>query len=201
MINIETEGRRVYVTGDTYQIRESIRQCGGHWDSGRKAWWVGLTKKAEIEAAIQNHAGQSNQSAAPACGKQGREAPGVDAKIAGRAEYKGKSYYLAGRVVDHTDVAPVTTRDGAKVLLYARDGSFQFWATLSEVNVTKSYRGATTIRKVQDYAQAAMSGKAGTCAECGRTSMRLITCTDSSGLAGDCCPSCARLNQYERSFG
>lgn len=200
MINITTEGRRVYVTGDTYPIRETISQCGGHWDGDRKAWWVGTAKKAEIESAIQKQIGQPVQPA-NAGGNQAKEAPGLDAKIAGRAEYKGKPYYIAGRVVDYTDVAPVTTRDGAKVLLYARDGSFQFWAARSEVTVTKEYRGATTIRKVQDYAQAVKSGKAGTCAECGRSSTRLITCTDSSSLAGDCCPSCARLNQYERSFG
>lgn len=40
----------------------------------------------------------------------------------------------------------------------------------------------------------------GRCADCGAWSRRLIFCRDSNGIGGDCCPRCARLSQYERSF-
>jgi hypothetical protein len=37
------------------------------------------------------------------------------------------------------------------------------------------------------------------CAECGRPGAK-IECSDSSGIRGLCCPRCAALSQYERSF-
>lgn len=40
----------------------------------------------------------------------------------------------------------------------------------------------------------------GTCDECGRFSRSLTPCTDSSGIQGRCCPGCARMSRYERSF-
>ena len=95
----------------------------------------------------------------------------------------------------------VTSR-GGRVLLYFRDGSSQFWADQSQVQIVKSYRSATTIRKVQEFAAAVRdgSGAAGTCAECGCSSARLSDCSDSSGLVGGCCPRCAAMSRYERSF-
>jgi len=38
------------------------------------------------------------------------------------------------------------------------------------------------------------------CDECGKHSTRLVPCRDSSGIEGQCCPSCARGSAYERSF-
>lgn len=41
----------------------------------------------------------------------------------------------------------------------------------------------------------------GTCDECGRPSATLRPCSDSSGITGRCCPRCAGMSRYERSFG
>lgn len=43
-------------------------------------------------------------------------------------------------------------------------------------------------------------GSGGTCDECGRPAARLIPCRDSSGISGRCCPRCASMSPYERSF-
>jgi hypothetical protein len=48
----EVVGARVYVLGQTYPIRDAIRAAGGHWDTDRKAWWIGATKRADLAAAI-----------------------------------------------------------------------------------------------------------------------------------------------------
>ena len=159
MISIQTEGRRTYIVGDTYPVRDRLRAIGAKWDAARKAWWTG--KRAEAEALV------AELSTAPASASQERtsdasKAPrdGLDSVVAGRCEYKGKTYYVAGRVArgrTHWDdeVAPVTTRDGQKVLLYFRDGSSQFWAPWDAVEIAKGYSRPQTIRRLREYAEQA----------------------------------------------
>jgi hypothetical protein len=43
--------------------------------------------------------------------------------------------------------------------------------------------------------------RGGKCSECGKYSRTLKSCMDSSGCAGECCPRCASMDSYERSFG
>ena len=56
MISLTRDGRRTYITGDTYSHKSAIKAAGAHWDSDRRAWWIGDHAKAEalvasIEAA------------------------------------------------------------------------------------------------------------------------------------------------------
>lgn len=44
------------------------------------------------------------------------------------------------------------------------------------------------------------SGKGGICDECQQPRRNLRECRDSSGLVGLCCPRCASMADYERSF-
>jgi len=150
-IRIEAEGARRYVLGNTYPLKDALRRVGAHWDGERKAWWIGARKVGEIKALLQQ---------APAPQASERAAPGLDATVAGRATYKGRTYYLAGRVDrgrTHWDdgVQAVTTRDGAKVMLYFRDGSKSFWAPRDAVSVLKQYRRPTTIQSLRDYSERA----------------------------------------------
>lgn len=52
-ITIKTEGRRSYITGDTFPHRDALKDGGCHWDGEAKAWWIGSAAKAEaLVAAI-----------------------------------------------------------------------------------------------------------------------------------------------------
>jgi hypothetical protein len=141
----ETTGRRTYVIGNTYAVRDALRAAGAHWDADRKAWWMGDAAKA---SALVASLGATAPAAAST--QADRQAPGTDATIAGKATYKGKTYYVAGRVDRGRTrwddrVGMVTSRDGDKVLLYSRDGSMQFWAPLQQfgARVTVAEMGAT----------------------------------------------------------
>lgn len=157
-IELKEEGVRVYVLGNTFPIKDAIKSAGGHWDGDRKAWWIGKKKKAELEAKI-------NSASAPAQGQSSeRKEPGEDATVAGRAEYKGKTYYMAGRVDrgrtqwdDRCEV--ITTRDGSKYLLYSRDGKMEFWAARELVKVVKTYSKPQTIRGLRQFALGLKEGK------------------------------------------
>lgn len=129
MITTETIGRRTYLRNTPYEAKDRLRDAGGKWDPHQRAWWFGKREAAEALASAL-----SSASAAPA--KADRS---VDdsAAVAGKAAYKGRTYYVAGRVRRERSgrgyeesVAPVTSRDSAKVLLYSRDGSLSFWAPL-----------------------------------------------------------------------
>lgn len=154
-ITIQTEGRRTYLSGNTYPHRDAIRNIGAHWDAARKMWWTAKHEAAEQLVARLNQAqpAQSGDSKAPR--------DGLDSIVAGRAEYKGRTYYLAGRLGNtrYDDcVGAVQTRDGAKYLLYFRDGSSQFWAARDQVRVLKSYDRPQTIRGLREYAERAKQG-------------------------------------------
>lgn len=155
-ISIQSEGRRHYLIGNTYPIKDKLRSAGAKWDADRKAWWTGKKELAEQLAG----SAAATTAAAVSGDRPASEAPGEDATVAGRAEYKGKTYYIAGRVDrgrTHWDdrVAAVESRDGSRVLLYFRDGSRSFWAAASELRVLKSYSKPTTIAGLREYAEQA----------------------------------------------
>jgi hypothetical protein len=160
-ITIQSEGRRHYLVGNTYPIKDAIRAAGCKWDADRKSWWTGKRETAEALAAKLS--GGAGGDAAPGSERPTREAPGEEAVVAGRAIYKGKSYYVAGRIErgrTHYDdrVSRVESRDGSRVLLLFRDGSSQFWAARAELQITKSYDRPQTIARLKRFAEEAKSG-------------------------------------------
>lgn len=170
-ITLETQGRRIYVRGNTYPIKNALRDIGAKWDADARAWWIGTTKRTALEELVAKLGGSTGSAVAPASGSSEprREAPGEDAKVAARATYKGRTYYVAGRVERgrtnwDDEVEPVYSRDGSRVLLYFRDGSSQFWAAREAVRIEKSYRRPTTIRSLREYAaQKREDRQTGTC--------------------------------------
>jgi hypothetical protein len=53
-VTIEKEGRRHYITGDTYPFRGKLKAAGCHWDAGRQAWWTSKRDVAEQLVATCN---------------------------------------------------------------------------------------------------------------------------------------------------
>ncbi len=163
-ITLQTEGRRTYLAGNTYQHKDAIRAIGAHWDAYRKMWWTAKRTEAEALAAKLASVPQSVPDAAQSGGSKAPR-DGIDSIVAGRCEYKGKTYYLAGRVQrGHThyddNVTGVQTRDGQKILLYFRDGSSQFWADVAAVQTTKRYDRPQTISGLKHFAEQAKRDEA-----------------------------------------
>lgn len=50
-IKVEKQGRRFYITGDTYPLRTQLRTAGCKWDPTKKAWWTG---KASVAASFED---------------------------------------------------------------------------------------------------------------------------------------------------
>jgi predicted kinase len=94
------------------------------------------------------------------------------------AVYKGRKYKLLW-------VGP--TRYGRRAKLGFWDGSREFWVDESKIQVQRGGGGGH-------------GGKGRPCDECGRPGAT-IPCADSSGLGGMCCPRCAKMSRWERSFG
>lgn len=157
-MELRTEGRRTYILGNTYLVKDQLRAAGCRWDADKKAWWMG--KRESAQDLIAKLGADTRTAATPvANGNGGNKVPrdGIQSVVAGRGEYKGKTYYIAGRTVrgdTHWDdgVAPVRTQDRTKVLLYFRDGSIQFWAAVDQVRITKTYSKPQTIQGLRDFA-------------------------------------------------
>ena len=154
-ITLASQGRRHYVRGNTYPHRDALRSAGAHWDGDARAWWIGKRDVAEqLVAKLTTACGLKAPGAAASAQSSDRPAPGKDAVVAGKASYKGRTYYVAGRVVRgrtqwDDSVTAISTRDGAKVMLFFRDGSKSFWAARNEVQIVKSYQRAATIEKLE----------------------------------------------------
>lgn len=194
-ITIEKIGRRHYIRNSPFALKDQLRAAGCKWDPEQRAWW---TSKADVAQKFAKAAAEQPKAA------------GLNQEVAGKATYKGRSYYLAARTIrgsTHWDdrCEAVTSRDGSKMLLAFVDGSKTFWTSRNEVQVTQTYRTARTIASLREFAQKARSSdstgrRAGTCADCGTSSARLVECADSSGIVAGCCPRCAAMSPYERSF-
>lgn len=155
-ITVEQRGRRHYLAGDTYSVREQLREAGAHWDGDVGAWWVGsAAKAAELVASLTTTPAPAEATGPETLAEDARE-------IIGRGTYKGRGYYVIGRVVsrgrtryDRDEIGPVKTRDGSRLKLASRDGSLVFWASTAEVSVEKRYERLTSIRSLREYAEQA----------------------------------------------
>jgi hypothetical protein len=161
-ITIDQQGRRFYLRGNTFPIKDRLRTAGCKWDADAKCWYTGKRELAE------QLAGQPEESAPhveEASAQTDQKGLGDEAIVAARATYKGHTYYVAGRLDrgrTHWDdrVSAVTTRDGVKTMLYSRDGKLQFWAARDLVSVTKSYDKPQTIGKLRRFAEQAKEARA-----------------------------------------
>lgn len=200
MTTVAQEGRRFYLLGLPFEAKELAKSLGCKFDWERKCWWTGTRSVAEQVAGSVN--ATSSDSEPKSSPSSDRPAPGRSQVVAGKVLYKGRAYYLAGRVNrgrTHYDdrVDAITTRDGAKCLLCFRDGSKSFWAARSECQVVKSYSRPQTIGELIDFAAKAKAAggvdayltkrahESGRCRDCGT---QLETWHDGfhAGLCHDC---------------
>ena len=161
-ITIDQQGRRFYLRGNTFPIKDRLRTAGCKWDADAKCWYTG---KRELAEQLAGQPEQSAPQVEEVSAQTDQKGPGDEAIVAARATYKGHTYYVAGRVDrgrTHWDdrVSAVATRDGAKLLLYSRDGKLQFWAARDLVSVTKSYDKPQTIGKLRRFAEKAKEARA-----------------------------------------
>jgi len=110
---------RIYVrTAYGEPIVQDLKRLGAHWDPGRKQWWVGRAKAAQVADLVAGAAAaRSAGTRAPAAAVA--EDPD-SIKILGKARYKGRTYYVRW--------AGVTKRGGYAMRLTTLDGSRDFWA-------------------------------------------------------------------------
>lgn len=116
-IGTETVGTRVYVTGNTYAVKDQLKSAGCHWDGDRRQWWIGKAKLSAIEGIV------SGLASAPAP-KEDISTRRVYAKV----EYKGRTYYVIGE-------------SGDRCRLTVLDGSLDFWADMSACTLLNEYPG------------------------------------------------------------
>jgi hypothetical protein len=77
IITVRSEGRRHYIAGLPYELKDTAKEAGCRWDSDRKMWWSG---KSEIAIEVVQRA-QSRQAQA----LQQREERSVSAQASAAA--------------------------------------------------------------------------------------------------------------------
>jgi hypothetical protein len=128
-VQMQTEGRRIYISGNTYPIKSDIKAAGGHWDGARRAWWVGVGKREELARAL-------NQATPTAPVQR-------ETTVIGKAEYKGRTYF----VIWHGE-----TKFGHSMKLTTLDEKIEFWASASKgARVIKEYQERKTLASIRDF--------------------------------------------------
>jgi hypothetical protein len=166
-VTIDKQGQRIYLTGDTYAIRDRIKALGGHWDGEKRAWWVGAAKECQARKLVES---------LPAMASPDQPKPKQfpdDIRLTGKGIYKGRNYFLGAY-----------TRDGKHVrclTLPNEQGEFlDFWANADLVRVVKSYqpreyRGRTVYTSLGSIARFVVGERenkktgGAVCAECGKS--------------------------------
>lgn len=178
-LGTETIGQRIYLTGNTYAVKDALKAAGCHWDGERRQWWIGAAKREKI----------ANLIAQPLPVAQDVEASRLEHdrnNILGRAEYDDHSYYLVGRGENER---------GAWVRLMFRDGSKTFFKPATEVTITKTYQRPQTLKGLQEYAERLKREQETGVCECWCHSSYHCTCD--SGFCSfhhDGCDSCGCEN-------
>lgn len=128
----ETVGRRIYILGNTFPVKDRISALGGTFDGERRAWWIGTSKREKVEQLVAelNTAPTTQSAENPA------QSGPYTGPVRGKAKYQDREYFVryAGR----------TSRGGEAFHLVTGDGKNSFWADASAVQWTKRYekRGA-----------------------------------------------------------
>lgn len=126
MIQIQSEGRRHYLIGDTYPIKSQLRDAGAHWDGERRAWW---TAKLDVAKRFANEEKAEVTPSSDRCERRDEKVED-STPVLGKARYKGREYLLLWQG---------QTRRGEAAKLAFTDGSRIFWADAAEVQTTKTY--------------------------------------------------------------
>lgn len=164
-LTITKQGRRHYISGNTYPIKDALRDSGCHWDGTAKAWW---TAKADIAARI--------------VAKYNTDVPTSEPSTETMVAITGNTY-------------PVREQ------LAAMGGRWNAQRKAWMVPESRATDARGVVAGAPSRPRNNQYGKRGRCDECGTYSGTLIACADSSGCMGDCCPRCARMSRYERSYG
>ena len=134
-VTINIEARRAYILGNTYPIKDQLKNAGAHWDADRKAWWISSAKSDAIASLISSPAAATAQQT---------DRLDYDRKhILGRAKYSGHSYYLVGEGSNDR---------GSWVRLMFRDGSKTFFKAAGEVEIAR-YQSVKTLDDLRAYAE------------------------------------------------
>lgn len=170
-VTIEKQGRRIYLIGNTFPLKDRIKAMGGHWDGDRRAWWVGSEKADAVTTLLQGGAEQAEES---------KPEDPADIRLYGKVKYKGRTYYA--RFIGET-------KRGYSARLVTLDLSLDFWVSCARPGETqhdgseavgvvvktyapREYRGRTeytTVRSIQRFIekQSNPATARGECSECG----------------------------------
>jgi hypothetical protein len=157
-------GRRIYINGNTYPIREQLKALGckpEKGSDGKFRWWVGTSKGNKLATLLAADAPPpENPDTIVVCG---------------RARYKGRSYY----------VRAVTEKDGGKLRLTTPDASIDFWVHVGpgddRASWERRYDTAKTLGEIRRFLARRRNPdtRQGQCTEC-----------SAYGPAGDTCDKC-----------
>ena len=143
-IELESCGKRVYVVGNSFPIKDRLKSAGCHWDGERRQWWIGANKRSEVERIVGSASGDAVESATENAD---------DIKVIGKARYKGRNYYVrwAGECRNGSYKARLVTLD-AKIDFWAncaRPGGCGFDGSGDVAVIVKTYHPRERYGKVE----------------------------------------------------
>lgn len=115
MVTLKIESSRVYFEGNTYSVKDQIKDIGGNWDKDRRAWWVGKVKLAAAQKLIESLGSPDGGQVEP----KATETPEDRSmkRCLGKVKYKDRTYFVIG-ASNKTNRMYLTTLD-CKIAFWA----------------------------------------------------------------------------------
>jgi hypothetical protein len=189
MLGTEKIGRRIYITGNSFAVKDRLKSAGAHWDRDRRQWWIGLGKESAIASIVQS------ADEAPAKRDEPTRDDVHNRPCTGKVEYKGRTYYVVGR----------SERTG-RLWLATLDASIHFWADEAACRWVKHYRPREsgygkwarteyqTLGSIAKFsAEARQAKESGECAACKRREAAGRSRPYSGHGDYDYCPMCGAI--------
>lgn len=142
MATITIEGRRVYIFteyGEACVV--ALKSLGARWDKERRAWWTGITKRADVERIIST---PPEKLARAAAWDKVQELQRDGNNLLGRGRYRDAPYYYVARGRNDR---------GEWLKLLSMDGTRSFFANAAEVEIVKEYRRPQTLEGLRAFAE------------------------------------------------
>lgn len=101
-IQVETRGRRVYLIGNTFSIKDQLKALGFAFDGQERAWWVSTTKYATIKGKVEALLQPAAPASVSAPDQEEVVAPGIKAVWRdGRVYVTGNTFSIKDQLKDN----------------------------------------------------------------------------------------------------
>jgi hypothetical protein len=171
-VQVTKEGRRYYLSGNTFPIKDKLRAAGAHWDRDRSSWWTSKESAAlEFAAEVNAQGAELDAVRAATAGEELVAIEGNTYPIKDKLRAMGGTWDAGAKVWR----VPSSKAEEAKALVAAQPAKAS-----ADYTQTRQYSGAQPKRSF------GVRRNGGRCRGCKGPIVNASHCHAQGGYCGSC---------------